>query len=81
MERPTEENEFLTSLISDIFVVSVFEMNKKEIDRVAFFVNQVTLHKSFITKIYEYYVKYSPGAADSELHKYTQLTQPDLLAG
>lgn len=62
-------NKLLDFVLSEDFAVQIVEQNHKEIDKVIFYANEVVRHRSFITKIYEFFVKYHPDASQSEIHK------------
>lgn len=60
-------NQVLSFVLSKDFVAQIIEQNEAEIDRVIFFSTEATRHRSFVTKMFEYYIKYNPNASNSAL--------------
>lgn len=67
VESMPADNQMLNFVLSADFFAQIMEENVKEIERVIFFATEATRHRSFVTKIYEYYIKYHPTASNSQL--------------
>lgn len=67
IEKMPKDNETLSFLLSKDFTNQIIESNGLEIERIYLFASNSLLHRSFITKIYEYYLKYHP-SGQNEVH-------------
>ena len=67
VESMPGDNQLLNFVLSKDFYTQVYEENTKEMEKVIFFATEATRHRSFITKLYEYYIKYHPNASSSQL--------------
>lgn len=69
IESMPKDNELLNFVLSSDFVSQITEENKTEMEKVIFFSTEATRHRSFVTKIYEYFIKYHPSGSSSQLHE------------
>ena len=56
IEKNPEENSELHEFISEEFCNQVFDECSKEVDKILFFIKEVIRNRSFLTKIYEFYI-------------------------
>lgn len=70
VESMPKDNELLNFVLSRDFASQIVEENKREMEKVIFFSTEATRHRSFVTKIYEYFIKYHPSAWNSQLHEH-----------
>lgn len=67
--KKVEENKLLEKVVSDEYFDQIYSETEQEIDKIIFFIGRVSSHKSFLTRIYEFYIKYNE-SADKQLHEY-----------
>ena len=69
IENMPHDNQLLNFILSKDFAIQVTEENLKELDKIILLANRVGRHRSLITKVYEFYVKYHPEATNSPIHQ------------
>lgn len=68
VDKMPGDNKTLNFVLSEDFTSQIEAENHRELERVVFYANEVTRHRSFITKLYEFYTKYH-SQGSSQMHR------------